>query len=331
MSLWHDPRVSRTAQRLDWLDLFRGLAVLGMIWTHSANTFLDAALQQTAWFHELTYYHGLIAPAFFWIAGFARAHVTTETRKPALPALKRLLLVLLTGYLLHVPWDRLLDTQAVLRAVIAVDVLHCLALTGMLLLVLERCGRWREAAALVLMLLFVSLEGPAREWSTGVRALDAWWSPAHGSVFTLFPWAGFGLAGFATRRIWNGGVNRRALVTAGTGALLAFAQPVFFMERLGWVMLAAVVVAMLAENVARFTGWLRLAGRESLLLYVVHLLIIHSIPLPRLPLQHLIGPTQLPGMVACIFTILFGLSLALGIWNERRKRTTRERRLTGPR
>ena len=69
-----------------------------MVWTHSANTFLDARLQHTAWYHELTYYHGLIAPAFFWIAGFVRAHVTWAAPKPALPALKRLLMVLLIGH-----------------------------------------------------------------------------------------------------------------------------------------------------------------------------------------------------------------------------------------
>jgi uncharacterized membrane protein len=81
------------SKRLLWLDLFRGLAVLGMVWTHSANTFLDAKLQATPWYGELGYYHGLIAPAFFWIAGFARAHVTTGKAKPAWPTLKRLLVV----------------------------------------------------------------------------------------------------------------------------------------------------------------------------------------------------------------------------------------------
>ena len=88
------------AQRLVWLALFRGLAVLGMVWTHSAHTFLDARLRDSSWFHDLDYYHGLIAPAFFWIAGFVRAHVTTGKPRPAWPAVKRLLLVWLIGYLM---------------------------------------------------------------------------------------------------------------------------------------------------------------------------------------------------------------------------------------
>jgi len=111
------------------------------------------------------------------------------------------------------------------------------------------------------------------------------------------------------------------------GALLAFVQPYswkggppeFFLERLGWVMMAAVLVACVADRLSAVTGWLRLAGRESLLLYVVHLLLIHAVPLPRLPLQFLIGMTQTLWGVFWIFVGLFVLSLGLGLYNERRK------------
>ena len=84
--------------------------------------------------------------------------------------------------------------------------------------------------------------------------------------------------------------------------------------------MAAVLVAVVAGTASRFTGWLRLAGRESLLLYVAHLMLIHSVPLPRLPLQHLIGPTQSVGGVLGLFIGLFVISWLLGAWNERRKK-----------
>lgn len=317
-----------TSQRLEWLDLFRGLAVLGMVWTHSANTFLTPEMKASSWFEAMTWYHGLIAPAFFWIAGYARAHVTMGKTKPAWPVAKRLLLVWLIGYLMHVPWDHLLDAEA-MRAVATVDVLHCLAVSGLVLLAVEKLGKGREVAALILLLLFVSLEKPAREWQTGFLMLDQYFNRLHGSQFALFPWVGFGLAGFITRRVWDGGVNRSAAGVVLVGALGAWVlswmpwqdgMPAFFMERLGWVMMAAVVVAVMAGRVSRLTGWLRLAGRESLLLYVVHLMLIHSIPLPRQPLQHLIGPAQGVAGVLGIFAGLFAVSWLLGAWNERRKR-----------
>lgn len=317
-----------TSQRLEWLDLFRGLAVLGMVWTHSANTFLTPEMKASSWFEAMTWYHGLIAPAFFWIAGYARAHVTMGKTKPAWPVAKRLLLVWLIGYLMHVPWDHLLDAEA-MRAVATVDVLHCLAVSGLVLLAVEKLGKGREVAALMMLLLFVGVEKPAREWQTGFLMLDQYFNRLHGSQFALFPWVAFGLAGFITRRVWDGGVNRSAAGVMLAGALGAWGlswmpwqdgMPAFFMERLGWVMMAAVVVVVMAGRVSRLTGWLRLAGRESLLLYVVHLMLIHSIPLPRQPLQHLIGPTQGVARVLGIFAGLFAVSWLLGAWNERRKR-----------
>lgn len=319
--------MSFPSKRLLWLDLFRGLAVLGMVWTHSVHTFLDAPLHETAWYHERDYYHGLIAPAFFWIAGFVRAHVTSAAVKPALPALKRLLMVLLIGYLMYVPWLDLFHAQA-WRAACTVNVLHCLAVSGMLMLVAERFGRWRQGVAAVMMVFFVGLQKSAESWHTGVLFIDQYFNRSQGSLFALFPWVGFGLAGFLTRGIWNGTADRHAALVAATGAVLAFVQPYspwpgglpeFFLERLGWVMMAAVLVACVADRLNHVTGWLRLAGRESLLLYVVHLLLIHAVPLPRQPLQVLIGMTQPLWGVFGIFVGLFVVSLALGWGNERRK------------
>ena len=321
-------------QRLLWLDLFRGLAVLGMVWTHSANTFLDAALQNTAWYHELSYYHGLIAPAFFWIAGYVRAHVTAAAPKPAMPALKRLLMVLLIAYLMYIPWGDLFHAQP-WRAACTVNVLHCLALSGMLILLAERFGRWCHAAVAVLLVLFVGLQKSAENWHTSLLFIDQYFNRNQGSLFALFPWVGFGLAGFLTRRFWNGMADRHAALVFVLGSLLAFVQPYspwpggppeFFLERLGWVMMAAVLVACVADRLSAATGWLRLAGRESLLLYVAHLLLIHAVPLPRQSLQFLIGMTQPMWGVFVIFGGLFVFSLALGWGNERRKLRRKNKR-----
>ena len=200
-----------SSKRLLWLDLFRGLAVLGMVWTHSANTFLEAGLQKTAWYHELSYYHGLIAPAFFWIAGFVRAHITAPAPKPALPALRRLLMVLLIAYLMYVPWNDLFHAHA-WRAACTVNVLHCLAVSGMLMLLAERFGRWRYIGAALMMLFFVGLQKSAESWRTGLLLVDQYFNRNQGSLFALFPWVGFGLAGFLTRSLWSGTTDRRVAV-----------------------------------------------------------------------------------------------------------------------
>lgn len=304
---------------------------MGMIWTHAVHTFLDARLQGTPWFHDLDYYHGLIAPAFFWIAGFVRAHVTAGRSKPAWPTAKRLLMVLLIGYAMHLPWHAPFSAGA-WRDATMVDVLHCLAVSGLLMLALEKCGRLRQAAALALLIFFVCLEAPAEHWSTGVLMFDQYLNRAHGSLFALFPWVGFGMAGWVTRAFWNGSANRRAGAVFGTGLLLTFVlphspwpsgPPVFFFERLGWVLMAAVVTAVTMGRSKPNAGWLQLAGRESLLLYVAHLAMIHALPLPQKPLQHIIGMTQPMWVVILIFAALTAACLALAAWNEKRKMQSR--------
>ncbi len=332
--------MSPPIRRLEWIDLFRGLAVLGMIWTHSANTFLEAGLQATPWYGELTYYHGLIAPAFFWISGFVRAHVTQGAIKPAGPALQRLLMVLLIGYLMQFPWLALLSGHISAddwRAGMKVNVLHVMAITGMLLLLAERFGRWRNAVAAVLLVLFAGLETPAENWRTGFMALDQYLNRSQGSLFALFPWVGFGLAGFLTRGLWDGRATRQGAVLLAACLPLALGfvpvagwigrAPAFFVERLAWVILAAVLVSCVGglARIVATTGWLRLAGRESLVLYVAHLIMIHAVPAPRQSLEFGIGKTQPLWMVAVITLILFALSLALGWLNERRKVISRRK------
>lgn len=331
-------------RRLEWIDLFRGLAVLGMVWTHSANTFLDAGLQATPWYGELTYFHGLIAPAFFWISGFVRAHVTGSALKPAWPTIKRLLMVLLIGYLMHFPWLALLSGHISPEAWtdgMKVNVLHCLALSGMLMVLVERFGRWRNVGAAVLLVFFVGLQTAAEDWRTGFTLLDQYLNRSQGSLFALFPWVGFGLAGFLTRALWDGLINRQGLALLVASLPLALgwvslsssigSAPAFFVERLAWVILAAVVVSFVGERarVITTTGWLRLAGRESLVLYVAHLIMIHAVPAPRQSLEFGIGKTQPLWMVAVIAVILFTLSLGLGWLNEKRKTMGRLKKMAG--
>lgn len=320
--------------RFEWIDLLRGLAVVGMIWTHAANTFLATGEQATAFFRELNYYHGLVAPTFFWLAGYMRgvSSVRPGTPKPAWPTVKRLLVIWLWGYLLHVPWWQLAQgdfSPPVLRILFQSDVLHCLAVSCLLLLAVERgfYGRpvrpWMVAAVLgAAAVLFTDCMATA---TTGLMPLDAYLATAHGSLFPLFPWIGFACAGFISGSHGLPGWRSFAL-----GAVVALAVPhipgasgtaQFFLERLGWVLMAAAVVANAGAWLARVPRWLMLAGRESLVAYVVHLLLIYAVPVwGGRPLSLLIGPTQGWSGVWLWFAVVLGLSLGAAWLNEGHKR-----------
>lgn len=318
--------------RLEWIDLFRGLAVVGMVWTHAGNTFLEASLQKGETWQSLTYYHGLVAPAFFWVLGHVRglAFRRQTNPRPAWPSVKRLLMIGLVGYAMHLPYGFAAGGgfgAPVLWSMFTVDVLQCLAVSGLLIVTIERLPRFADPVATVAFLLFVILAERAQSWRTGFIPLDACLTSAHGSLFPLFPWAGFALAGFLSSRA---PVNDARVVIVA--ALMAFGtrhvpgldwSVGFFLERLGWVMLLVFVTSTVLERgcqrFRRSTGWLYLAGRESLVVYVCHLALIHALPWPAMSMEKQIGATQPPWSVALIFLALLVSSLAAAGANQWRK------------
>lgn len=319
-------------QRLEWIDLFRGLAVAGMIETHAGNTFLDAALQKTGAWPELTYYNGLVAPSFFWILGFVRglSFHSSPTPKPAWPSVKRLLMILGVGYAMHLPYGFLSHgdfSEPAMWSMFMVDVLQCLAVSGLILVLCERLPKFTCVVVPVAWSLFVFFADRAQTWRTGFIPVDAYFTSEHGSLFPLFPWAGFALAGFIQSK---GAVS--SVPTAVFGALLAFGArhvpvlgwtPAFFLERLGWVVMAAFITSTVLEKICQrtraATGWLYLAGRESLVVYVMHLMLIHALPWPAMSPEKRIGATQPPLVVAGIFVMLLAMSVGAAWVNERRK------------
>lgn len=145
-------------ERIAWLDLFRGAAVLVMIETHVVNTFLATAVRAESWFAILNYLNGLVAPSFLFIAGFVQGMERSPLPKAdagpaaagASPPLappkpvhfarraRRLLGIGLIGYALHFPWTELVQQRwdAALRIGSQVDVLQCIAASlGLLLFV----------------------------------------------------------------------------------------------------------------------------------------------------------------------------------------------------
>jgi uncharacterized membrane protein len=318
--------------RLPWLDHFRGLAVIAMIWVHTANALLASDLQATAWFAELTFWHGLIAPAFFAISGFARGLFFRPNNPPGRATIYRLLRILLIGYALHFPFWAILQgdwTPATWHTLWQVDVLHTLAATGLILVSLEHLSkfpssrRWHTFTFIAPLLLFVWPTEAAAYWHTGWLPLDAWFNRQTGSLFPLFPWVSFGIAGYLSGRFCRGpSARNRIAQLAGLGALLALVIPHlhgidgtsrFFLQRFGWVLLAlGASVWFLTPSLQRLPRsayWLSLAGRHSLRLYVIHLLLIFSLPLAGGTLNQHLGLTQSLPETLTWFTAITLLSL----------------------
>lgn len=282
------PATAVPRARLEWLDFYRGLAVLVMIETHVGNTFLASDHWPAAWRVNLNYVNGLVAPAFLFIAGYA--HGLGLRRKRAVrarigPRLVRLAGIAAFGYALHFPVMEVLAGRwsDALRVGSRVDILTCLAVALAALVLIERaCGRWVQAGVAAAMAAVVIAAPFAVEWTAGPGALVALLNPSTGSLFPLFPWAAFAFAGFlvSEQRPTFPSFLARAAGAAAVVFLLGRANltPVsaaFFFERLAWILALVPVCAWLSSKCA--PSIVLFAGRESFWLYVVHLALIEML------------------------------------------------------
>ena len=308
------PTVPRP-RRVEFIDLLRGWAVLVMIETHVVNATLLDTLRQGDFYHALTILNGLVAPSFVFASGMAFA--ITLRRKIAdylhpTPVLgkqvMRLLLILLIGYILHIPKFSLqhllyVAGDAAWRDFFQVDVLQCIAATLLLLqglLLVLRTERRLTATAVVIAILVVFATPVI--WTVDFTRflplpLASYLTPANKSQFPLFPWAAFLLGGAVAGSFYLELRERlrRYLLWSGLAAILLSialepllsqlypvysywrGSPSFFLLRLGLVLILAwgLYTYELVRGV-RPSSFVTLAGRESLMVYVAHLLLIYG-------------------------------------------------------
>jgi uncharacterized membrane protein len=274
----------------------------------------------------LKFINGLVAPAFLFASGLAFA-VALRRKAPEIlafgPALRknlgRLTLILAIGYILHLPsfsLARLLSgtTAVAWLTFVQVDVLQCIAATLLLLVLLFLVVRSEQrlaAAAVVGALVFV-FAAPSI-WSVDYlekapAALASYLNGLHGSLFPLFPWSGFLLAGAATgygiaraKQEDTGGGTRRldrfmaaaalsgGLLIAASFLLSTFGGALFpphdpWRSGPGFVLLRLGIVAILMAGMFLYErragvsprSVVTLLGRESLFVYTLHLLLIYG-------------------------------------------------------
>ncbi len=311
-----------SSRRLAWVDGARGIAVLWMIQTHVCNAFLAPELKNTPAFVRLTYLNGLVAPTFLTISGYLLGLAICR-RKGVFPARFwwRLLGIAGCGYALHFPffevWAR--DWDGALRSGSLVDVLQCLALSQGLFVLAWRLPR-PAFGGLALTALFVGAAPAVYQIQELPVFVQGYLNPSSGSLFPLFPWAGF--VGFG---VWAGVSHRRhlwwagALTALGLGLVLPRPDPFtgaslpFFFERLGWVCLGLGALEWSGG------GWIpemvALAGRRSLEMYVGHLVLLGGL-WGALHGGRGVGVWE----AAALWGMLVGVLLAWGRWRDSRDR-----------
>lgn len=348
-----DTAAPRRAPRLTWLDLFRGAAVLVMIETHVFNTFLDVGARAQGWFGLLNYINGLVAPSFLFIAGFISGwERRTSPGKPVNYARRawRLVGILALGYALHIPGPELQQHRwaDALRLGAQFDVLQCIAVSlGVLLALSWLAGKLprRRGEALwwigaVTIAAFAVIGAPlVQSWTGGVVPFRALVNQTTGSLFPIFPWMGFVLLG-ALAGAWSARPIHERLATliglAGAawmcrGTDFSAVSPAFFLERAVWVLGLAAVF----EWSTRFQqpALLLFAGKNSLTLYVVHLVLISTlvgvgVTSMALPLPLTLGLLAAVALASLASARLRGTAAAW--WSVQRERRAEAARALSP-
>ncbi len=205
--------VMKSNDRVHFVDLMRGFAVIVMVMGHTIDSVLSNESRTTELFRLYDAVRGFTAPVFLFVAGMAFMLVTQKKwalYKTLSPELGRrvlkILLLLVVGYALHFPFfsfTKLVTeaTTADLAMLFQVDVLHCVAaslLILQLMVVIAPSPRVFTMALLGVTAAGVLLTPPV--WGMDFAsilspALAPYFNQQQISIFPLFPFAGFVFGG----------------------------------------------------------------------------------------------------------------------------------------
>jgi len=259
--------------------------------------------------------------------------------------LRRIGLIWMLGYALHLPgfaystlrWVR---NPSVWQGLLRVDILHCIAAGLLVVFAVRVLVKTERRFAIVLWLSFsiIVLATPWIWHSRGIEQLpdgvSGYCKEQGYSLFPLFPWMGFLMLGGAWaiaygRAAETGREARFIQLTAILGSLLvavgyAFARyefpwpygssnvrahPVFFALRAGYVFLWVWICWQLQRQPAIPSGGIMVLSRESLLVYVAHIVLLYHFPLGQASLARAYGKSLSP--LECAGTTL---ALTLLMW-----------------
>ena len=145
----------RSSHRVIFIDLARALAVVMMVYGHTASALLAPQYRAGPWYDAWQFQRGLTSSLFLLLGGFAFSIATSRhwvshiQWSPAIvKRVRRFSLFILLGYALHIPVSRLADlgnaTDERWRSFLAVDVLQLVGVTFILIQMLVMMTRSRR-------------------------------------------------------------------------------------------------------------------------------------------------------------------------------------------
>ncbi len=275
-----------------------------------------------------------------------------EMRKLKFPFWKKIgryTSIIFIGYALHLPYQSLSkvlnrSTPEQLEGFFAADVLQCIGVSLTILFIIRLLINSDKIYhyVLIILALLVMILSPVF-WKTDFTnffpiIISNYFNQTSGSLFPIFPWINFILAGAIIAKYFLSAAGKvkedkfinRILIT-GIVMLISghlfyavpfpdhlksiIPHPVFFIERLGYIM----VFASICWHYSKWRNTTRTfvldASRESLLIYWFHLLIIYSMIFGGKNLVTIIGSTlNIIECIAATIVLILLTIVAAKIW-----------------
>ncbi len=306
--------------RIIFIDLMRTFAVLQMVQGHTIEVLLSNNFRHldNPFFAVWFFMRGMTAPIFMFTAGTVFTYLFRLVNEPfqknprVKKGFKRVLLLVVLGYLLRYPTATLVDfsqvTQEQWHIFYAVDVLQSIGF-GILFLVLfailsekvKLSDYWVFGMGALIFFVFFPIFQNINWKSFLPVPIAGYFYSGTGSNFPLFPWAGYVISG----GILGSYLAKKPLVfkTAKFSLNLFLFGSVFiilaFLEswiesfigykgellssgyslillRIGIVLVLNAFVSFISLKVETIPKVFILIGRNTLLIYIVHLMILYG-------------------------------------------------------
>ncbi len=304
------------------IDLARIFAIVFMIQGHTIHVLLAPQYRQGQFFDLWLYLRGLTAPVFLSLAGCSFFVVTmrmfakspSDMSSKVFRRIRRFAFFVGLGYLMHMPARSFSDLQYVDSAGwqgwYQVDVLQCIGVTliAMQLLALFARTPQRYVIACLAAGSAIVLATPLT-WSTNWNHLpgfaSAYLNGNSGSLFPLFPWAGYVFMGASLGYLFlTQPSNTTIRVTAIAAVIAIVAGNV--LQQMPWSIYGPIDYWKTSPNL-----FLIRFGALCLIMTAISM-VLRWFPVPSLPLAQRLASESLIAYIVHI-AILYGTSWSLGV------------------
>jgi acyltransferase len=345
------PHAPRGHNRELYIDAFRGVMALVMVQGHLCDSLLSPEARGHVLYQFQAVFHGSTAPGFLFASGFVAGLPRAPlSLRASVRRARRLLFVLAVGYALHLPyfslWKTLEATRAEAARLYACDALQAIAVTQLLVLGVQWLTKGRWPAVTGLLAVAVLVAGPF-VWHYGLSQtvpppLGAYLDATSGSHFPLFPFAAFVLAGTVAGAVIGRQEphrRRRRAIVWGIGLLFAGfllarvigdavyfwgVSPAYALIRLGGLLILLLAIEAWASREWPGSRAVALLGRETLLVFVLHLQLLYGgvlAPGPLRPLAGQLGYAYAGAILVLMVPLLYAAAWA---WHRVKARVPHE-------